>query len=443
MRVLLVGLSHRTAPVELRERFAVDDPAPHLAKLVGSPEIQEAFLLSTCNRTEVLVTTEQPEAARLRLRSLFARELGGGQVPPATLDRALYEHADARALEHVLRVAASLDSMVVGEPQILGQVKEAYRVAMRAGAMGMILGRLFHRAFATAKRVRRETRVGERPVSVARVAVDLARQIFESFEDKRALLLGAGDMGAVALDALRAEGLQRVEVANRTPARARGLAERFGARAHGLDVLPELLERADVVLTSVGGGEPLVTRPLVAQAMRHRGHRPMFVIDIGVPRNVDPAVNEVEAVYLYDLDDLDAVAAANAEQRRREVALAEAIVREEQQRFDGWMTALHAVPTIRHLRGRGEAVRRSELERFVGRLNLSEAQRAGVEQLTRAIVNKLLHAPVSRLRAETEREAGLAYLETARVLFALDDPTAPGAEADRHPKAFGDDGEDA
>jgi len=443
MRVLLVGLSHRTAPVELRERFAVDDAAPHLAKLVGSPEIQEAFLLSTCNRTEVLVTTDQLEAARMRLRSLFARELGGGAVSPAALAGALYEHADGRALEHVLRVAASLDSMVVGEPQILGQVKEAYRVAARSGAMGMILGRLFHRAFATAKRVRRETRVGERPVSVARVAVDLARQIFESFEDKRALLLGAGDMGAVALDALRAEGLQRVEVANRTPERARGLAERFGARAHGLDVLPALLEGADVVLTSVGGGEPLVTRPLVAQAMRHRGHRPMFVIDIGVPRNVDPAVNEVEAVYLYDLDDLDAVAAANAEQRRREVALAEGIVREEQQRFDGWMTALHAVPTIRHLRARGEAVRRSEVERFVGRLDLSETQRAGVEQLTRAIVNKLLHAPVSRLRAETEREAGLAYLETARVLFALDDPTAPGAEADRDPAAFGDDGEDA
>jgi len=443
VRVLLVGLSHRTAPVELRERFAVEDAAPHLAKLVGMPEIEEAFLLATCNRTEVLVTTSQLDAARLRLRSLFARELGGGEIAPAALEGALYEHVDGEALEHVLRVAASLDSMVVGEPQILGQVKDAYRVAMRAGAMGMILGRLFHRAFATAKRVRRETRVAERPVSVARVAVDLARQIFESFEDKRALLLGAGDMGAVALDALRAEGLRQAEVANRTPERARGLAERFGARAHGLEALPVLLKRADVVLTSVGGGEPLVTRALVAEAMRERGHRPMFVIDIGVPRNVDPAVNEVEAVYLYDLDDLDAVAAANAEQRRREVRLAETIVREERQRFDGWMTALHAVPTIRHLRARGEAVRRSELERFVGRLGLSEAQRTGVEQLTRAIVNKLLHAPVSRLRAESEREEGLAYLEAARVLFALDDPGAPGAEADGEPGAFEDDLEDA
>lgn len=442
MRVLLVGLSHRTARVELRERFAVDDPAPLLGKLVAGEEIEEAFLLSTCNRTEALVATRRPEAARARLRALFARELGGAEVAPAELERALYEHDDGRAVQHLFRVAASLDSMVVGEPQILGQVKDAYRAAVRAGAVGMLLGRLFDRAFATAKRVRRETRVAERPVSVARVAVDLARQIFESLEDKRALLLGAGDMGALALDALRAVGLRRVEVANRTPERAGGLAEHFGATAHGLDALPALLERADVVLTSVGGGEPLLTRAAVETAMRDRGHRPMFVIDIGVPRNVDPAVNEVDAVYLYDLDDLDAVAAANAEQRRREVTLAEALVLEEQQRFDGWMAALHAVPTIRSLRARGEAVRRRELERFAGRLDLSAEQRAGLEQLTRAIVNKLLHAPVSRLRTEAERDEGLACLEAARVLFALDDPTAPGAEADGAPTGDADDAGD-
>jgi glutamyl-tRNA reductase len=427
VRLLLVGLSHRTASVELRERFAVDDAEPLLAKLRAGGEMDEAFLLSTCNRTEVLVVTRQLEAARHRLRSLFARELGGDAGPGSDLDAALYERTDARALRHLFRVASSLDSMVVGEPQILGQVKEAYRVAADAGAIGVILGRLFHRAFATAKRVRSETAVAERPVSVARVAVDMAQQIFESLEGKRALLLGAGDMGEVALEALRAQGLHEVDVANRTPERARELAARFEARAHGFDALPELLAAADVVLTSVGGGRPVLAATVVETAMRERGHRPMFVIDIGVPRNVDPAVNEIDGVYLYDLDDLDAVASANAAQRRREVELAEAIVLEEQQRFDGWMSALRAVPTIRHLRSRGEAIREGELERFARRLELSDGQREGVEALTRAIVNKLLHAPVSFLRNEVEREEGLAYLEAARVLFGLDDADAPEA----------------
>jgi len=430
VKILLVGLSHRSAPVELRERFAIDAPEPILAKLVAADEIDEAFLLSTCNRTEALVLTRRPEAARHRLRSLFARELAGEDVSPGAVEKALYEYTDSRAMQHVFRVAASLDSMVVGEPQILGQVKDAYRAAAGAGATGVILGRLLNRAFATAKRVRSETRIAERPLSVARVAVDLARQIFESLEGKRALLVGAGDMGEIALEALRAEGLRELCVANRTPERARALAERFGARASGFDALPALLEAADVVLTSVGGGEPVLTPQMVAAAMHGRGHRPMFVIDIGVPRNVDPAVNEIAAVYLYDIDDLDRVASANAEQRRREVERAEAIVQEEQQRFDGWLAALRAVPTIRHLRARGEAVRQGELERFLRRNNLGPEQREALEALTRAIVNKLLHAPVSRLRAEAETEEGLAYLEAARVLFALDDPGAPGAEAD-------------
>jgi glutamyl-tRNA reductase len=429
LRLFLVGLSHRTAPLELRERCVVDDAAAPLAKLVAADEIDEAFLLSTCNRTEVLVATRQLEAARHRLRSFFVRELAGEGAGSAAIDAALYEHADSHAMQHLFRVAASLDSMVVGEPQILGQVKDAYRAAAAAGATGVILGRLLNQALATAKRVRSETRIAERPVSVARVAVDLARQIFESLAGKTALLVGAGDMGEVALQALLAEGLSDVDVANRTPERATELARHFGARPHGLDELPALLERADVVLTSAGGGAPLLTPPQVAAAMRRRQHRPMFVIDIGVPRNVDPAVNEIDAVYLYDLDDLDAVAAANAEQRRREIVHAEAIVLEEQQRFDGWLAALNAVPTIRHLRARGEAVRQAELERALRRLGLSEDQRRGVEELTRRIVNKLLHAPVSRLRAEAEREEGLAYLEAARVLFALDAAGEPDAAA--------------
>lgn len=441
MRLLLVGLSHHTAGVELRERFVVEDAEPVLGKLDACDEIDEAFLVSTCNRTEVLVATRSLEAARHRLRALFGRELAGDATPRDELASALYEHVDSGAIEHLFRVASSLDSMVVGEPQILGQVKDAYRVAVSCGATRVVLGRLLDRALATAKRVRTETRIAERPVSVARVAVDLARQIFESLDGKRGLLIGAGDMGEIALETLLQAGLHDVSVVNRTPERARELAERFGARADGFEALPARLAQADVVLVSVGGSDMLLHSENVGAAMEGRGHRPMFVIDIGVPRNVTSEVNELQGVYVYDLDDLDAVASANADQRHRELVRAEAITHEEQQRFDGWMAALRAVPTIRHLRARAEAVRTAELERRLRRLALDDMQREGVEALTRAIVNKILHAPVSRLRAGGEEEQGLAYLEAARLLFALDDPDAPGAEADGadHSADSGDD----
>jgi len=432
MRILLAGMNHRTAPLEVRERFAVDEPGPWLAKLVAGDEIDEAVLLSTCNRVELLATTRRLEAARHRLRGFFARELGRGEALPEhhSPHAVLYEHVDTDAVRHLFRVAASIDSMVVGEPQILGQVKEAYRAAVAAGASGPVLSRLYASAFAAAKRVRSETRIAARPVSVARVAVDLARQIFETFEDKRALLVGAGEMIEAALEALRGAGLSGAAVANRTPTHAAELAARFGATAHGLGELPALLAGADVVLTCIAAERPLLDVPLFEEALRARRRRPIFAIDIGVPRNVDPDVNRLDGVYLYDLDDLGGVAEANAEERRRETVRAEGIVQEEVERFDGWLSALQAVPTIRRLRARAEAVRSAELEKAVARLGLGEEVRRGVEALTRAIVNKLLHAPVSRLRERAERDEGLAYLEAARVLFALDDPTAPGAEAD-------------
>jgi glutamyl-tRNA reductase len=429
--VLLLGLSHRTAPLEVRERFAVAEPGPLLAKLVEAEEIDEAVLVSTCNRVEVVVLTHHPDAARLRLRSFFRRELGHDAAAAddgRALDAMLYELTDANAMRHVLRVASSIDSMVVGEPQILGQMKDAYHAAREADACGVILTRLFQCAFSTAKRVRRETRIAERPVSVARVAVNLARQIFEDLSEKSALLIGAGEMIEIALEALRQEGLAAVRVANRTRAHAAELAERFDASAHGLDELPALLPRSDVVLSCIGGDAPLLTTALVGAALRERSS-PLFIIDIGVPRNVDPAVNALDGVYLYDLDDLAEAAAANAEERRRETVRAEAIVLEEQQRFDGWLAALQAVPTIRDLKSRAESIRVAEFEKATGRLGLDDVQRDGVEALTRAIVNKLLHAPVSRLRGQAEREDGLGYLEVARVLFDLDD-ASPARSAD-------------
>jgi glutamyl-tRNA reductase len=425
-------MSHRTAGLDVRERYAVDDTRPLLEKLVASPDVDEAILVSTCNRVEVTVWTRDMPAARLRLASFFRRELADADRPleDRLLEEALYTATDGEAARHVFRVACAVDSLVVGEPQILGQVKEAYRAAVDCGACGPILSRLYQRAFATAKRVRNETRIAERPVSVARVGVELAEQIFESLEEKTALLVGAGDMIELALESLRRRGLGHVHVANRTRSRAAALAERFAATAHGLDELPELLPRADVVLCCIGGDRPLLEPVATRAVLRARRGRPIFVIDLGVPRNVDPAVADLDGIYLYDLDDLQGLADSNALERRQEVDRAEAIVQEEQQRFDGWLTALSAVPTIRALRARAEAIRQGELERVLPGLGLGAPEVEAIEAVSRAIVNKLLHAPLSRLRAELEREEGLAHLEAARVLFALDDPEAPGAHAD-------------
>jgi glutamyl-tRNA reductase len=434
VKVLLLGMNHRSAPLELREQLAVDDPAPLLRKLVAGEEVEEAALLSTCNRVEVVALARSHEAGRHRLHAFFRRDLAGSADPaaPADLDGHLYEFAETDAVRHLLRVASSLDSMVVGEPQILGQTKEAYRIATECEACGPILNRLFQNAFATAKRVRTETRLAERPVSVARVAVDLAGQIFDDFGDKRALLIGAGEMIEAALQALRSRGLEFVSVANRTPERAAELAARFGATAHGLDELPGLVSRADVVLTSIGGDRPILTHELVSAALETRRKRPIFVIDLGVPRNAEPEIDQLQNLYLYDIDDLGSVADDNAEERRRESARAEAIVVEQGQRFEGWFAGLRAVPTIRDLRAQVEEIRSREVERALGRLGLGSTQAEGVEGLTRSLVNKILHAPLSRLREEAERGEGVTHLAAARALFDLGNTGAaevPDAES--------------
>ena len=438
MKILLVGLSHHTAPVEVRERFAVADTRAALAKLVASEEIEEAVIVSTCNRVEVVATSHQPEAARYRLYRFFERDLAEGSGPASGADSHrmvdyLYDYWDGDAVSHVFRVASAVDSMVVGEPQILGQVKDAYREAVEDGASGPVLSRLFQRAFATAKRVKTETRIAERPVSVARVAVELSGQVFESLADKRGLLIGAGEMIEAALQALHHEGLREIAIANRTVAHAEELAGRFSASAHGLDEVDALLSAADVVLTCVGGDDPLLTHERVEQALHARRTRPVFLIDIGVPRNVHPDVNELDNVYLYNIDDLQEISAANARERHGETVRAEQIVLEEQRRFEGWLVALQAVPTIRHLRDRAESIRTSELERLGGRLRLDEQQREGVETLTRAIVNKILHPPLARLRAESDREEGIAMLEAARSLFGLDENLDEGDGSTREP----------
>jgi len=424
MKILLAGMNHESAPVEVRERYAIDDPAPALGKLMAYDEIDEAVIVSTCNRVELCVTTREPVAARHTLRRFFS---SGGAAESAArhdpeLDEHLYLYSGREAVQHAFRVAASIDSMVVGEPQILGQMKDAYRAAVEQNACGPVLSRLFQRAFATAKRVKNETGIARRPISVARVAVELAEQIFERFDDKKALLIGAGEMTEIALEALRSDGLGHVSVANRTRAHAEELAARFDASAHGLDEIEELLGDSDLVLTSIGGDAPIIDAAMVQRVLAQRALRPLFFIDIGVPRNIDPSVDEIDAAYLYDVDDLQQVSDENANERGREARRAEGIVREEEQRFDGWLVALEAVPTIRDLRARAEQIRGGELDRAFRRLDLDDEEREAVERLTQSIVNKLLHPPLARLREQTEREEGIAMLEAARALFSLDAP---------------------
>ncbi len=428
MKLLLSGVNHRSAPLALRERFAVDEPGPWLEKLLRDGTLEEAVLLSTCNRVEVIASTRNHEAARHRLSHFFLRELGA-DIEPTPDASVLYHHVDREAVRHLFRVASSLDSMVVGEPQILGQVKDAYRAASESGSSGAILNRLFANAFQVAKRVRSETEIASRPVSVARVGVDLARQIFDELRDKRVLLVGAGEMVELALEALREAGLREARVANRTRERAEELATRYGGSAHGLDELPVLLAESDIVLASLAVDAPVLDRALFEGA-RRGSHAPVFAIDLGVPRNIARDVADLPSVYLYDMDDLNDVAEANSAGRRREATRAERIVDDGAQRFDGWLAALRAAPTIRRLRARAEAVRSDELEKALRKLSLDDADRGVVEALSVAIVNKVLHAPVSRLRTQAERDEGLAYLDAARELFALDDPEAPGAGAD-------------
>ncbi len=432
VKILLLGMNHRTAPIELRERFAVRDPKTFLRKLAMSGEIEEAMLLATCNRVELIVTTHRPAAARRSLLHCFAHDLCSGRLPPdMSLEDCTYHYEDGDAVAHVFRVASAIDSMVVGEPQILGQVKDAYRAAIEVGACGPLLGRLFQHSFATAKRVKSETRIGERPVSVPRVAVRLAHKIFGELSDKTALLIGAGDMIELALEAFKREGLRTVRIANRTRRTAAALAEHFDATAHGFEELDDLLAEADVVLSCIGGDGPLLDSNRVARALRTRGARPLFFIDIGVPRNVDPEVNRLDNAYLYDIDDLQDIAVNNAKERRRDGYTAEQIILQEQRGFAAWLTALRAVPTIRELRSRAEQIRLGAIERAAFRLGLDampKEQREALDVLTRSIVNKLLHNPLARLRAgsDHDHQEGLAMLEAARALFGLDDPSPAG-----------------
>jgi glutamyl-tRNA reductase len=418
--IVLVGINHQTAPVEVRERFSPPPQSwPALnEKLVCQPELDEALILATCNRTELIGMAEETTTGLERLCQFFREEIGQGGLD----SRHLYRLSAMDAALHLFRVAASLDSMVLGEAQILGQVKNAYRAGVEARSCGPVLNRLFERAFRVAKRVRTETGLGASSVSVARVGVQLARELFESFDGKRVLLLGAGEMAESALLGLQEAGVGSVVLANRTLAAAERLAMRVGGRPVSLDALEVELSRADVLLASVQVPEPLLTRPLLERVLAGRLGTPLLVIDLGLPRNVAPDANEIANLYLYDIDDLEGLAERGRQRRKDAVQAAEAILGRELERFESWMATLPVVPSIRELVARAEALASEEVQRSLSRLPENDpATHEAMQRLAEAIVHRFLHRPLVRLRDAAGSEAGAYYADALQQLFALED----------------------
>ena len=420
MHLTLVGLSHKTAPIEIREKltFPAHRQADALSSLIGTPEVAEAVILSTCNRTEIYTVTANDASGEAVVD--FLADYQG--LDRHELARYLYHAQGEAAVRHLFRVVASLDSMVVGEAQVLHQTKEAYQSAFDNGACGRVFNKLFRQSFEVGKRVRTETEIGENAVSISYAAVELAKKVFDSLEGRTILVLGAGKMSELTAKHLVSQGVHSVLVANRTYERAVELAERFEGEAIHYDDLFTRMHDADIVISSTSASHFVVSKDEVAGAMRGRGGRPLFLIDIAVPRDIDPAVNSLSNVFLYDIDDLNGVVESNLEERMREARRAEIIIEEEIAEFDAWLESMEVVPTVAAMRARAEAMRQEELSKAIKRLGgLSAKELKTVESLSEAIVNKMLHGPTARLKAASTEKDGYVYVEAARRLWGLDD----------------------
>lgn len=421
MNFQLIGVNHKTAPVEVREQLAIPDGklGEALEQLLGVAGVREGMILSTCNRVEVLAHTANGSTdLREFLRAHF------GLSSPA-FEPYLYEYRQQDAVRHIFRVASSLDSMVVGEPQILGQVKEAYSTARAAGAVQSHLDLLLTRAFAVAKRVRSETAVGSSHVSVASCAVDLAGKIFGSLQGKQVCLVGAGKMSEIAARHLLARGAGPIFVANRTYERAQVLAQQFGGRAIRFDSLYDHCEQADIVITSTGAPVAIFRREHGERFLNRRKNRPMFFIDIAVPRDVDPEMNKLDGIFVYDIDDLQEAVTSHAAERVREAERAESIIEDEVERFQARVRSLHVVPAILSLQDYVETIRQAELDRVRGRLGrLSAEQEEALEALTRGIVNKILHTPITRLKSAAAGPEDTTLVDAFKKIFNLQEKSA-------------------
>ena len=419
MRLFGVGISHRTAPVELREcvDFSRRGLDAALDALGARRLVREAVVLSTCNRAEIYAAAEGDTAVEACAR--FIADYNG--LPWETIAPHVVRFRGSHVADHLFRVAAGLDSLVVGEPQILGQVKGAYAAATQSKRTGTLTNRLFASAFSVGKRVRSETRLGEGAVSVSYGAISLAKKIFGELKGLNVLILGAGEMAKLTGVHLRAQRVKQLTIASRTLQSAEGLAQHLGGRAVPWTALDEALSAADIVVTATGATEPVLTRARVEEAMRSRRARPLFVIDIAVPRDVEPAVARIDQVFLYDIDDLQAIVQENLSRRATEIEHAEAIVREEVERFSAWMQSREVLPTVIALRERFDAIRQSELKRLESKLApLTPEARARVDEITHLIVEKLLLTPTEQLKSTRDETLAVSYTDAVHRLFALE-----------------------
>jgi len=418
--ILLIGINHKTAPVELREciAFTEDEAATALRDLSRNPHIREALLFSTCNRVEVLVVTANKAGAIDATKDYIAE---ANKIPRREFEDSLYIYEGDEAVRHIFRVASSLDSMVVGEPQILGQVKEAYRMASAAKTSGVILNRLLHRTFFVAKRIRTETGIGDNAVSISYAAVELGRKIFGSLEGKNVLLVGAGEMAELAVEHLIRNKAGKIYVANRTFENGVALARRFSGQPIRFEEIADSLKLVDIIISSTGSTDYVITRDQVKGVIRIRRNRPIFFIDIAVPRDIDPMVNRLTNSYVYDIDDLQGVIDENIEDRQREAIKGERIVDEAVIRFREWYAGLEVVPTIVALRSKLESIAEAEIKKTLQSNKISESSTAAIQKMAAALINKIMHDPTVFLKKDSMPGDKSKKIDAVRKIFKLDE----------------------
>ena len=419
MNLIIVGLSHKTAPVEIREKlsFPSQTIGEPLNRLCTSYGINEGVIISTCNRVEIFAVTRDIEKGLWQLKRFMSDY---HNIPMEGLDEHLYTYTSEDAARHIFRVASGLDSMVLGEPQIFGQVKDAYGYALQHRTAGVIINKLFHKAFSVAKRIRTETKIGSSAVSISYAAVELAKKIFGTLEGKSVMLIGAGEMAELAAKHLLSNGVQEIIVANRTYERAIEMAKGFNGTPIMFREFPHYLKRVDIVIASTAAPKYIIRPEQIDEVIKERKNRSMFFIDISVPRNVDPLINNIDNIYLYNVDDLQGVIEANLKERAKEAKAAEVIIDEEIKNFYRWVKSLDVVPTIVALKKKIEDIRKGEVEKALSGLNgLQEKDIQVIDAMTKAIVNKIVHDPVTHLKKEANKVEGDFYIEAARRLFDL------------------------
>ncbi len=418
MNTIVIGLNHKTADIDIREKLAFDGPKLEegLLTIRNLPEVKESVIISTCNRVEIYLNAGNTEQAIASIKEFIA---SFHDIRNESLNDALYIHYDIEAVRHIYRVASSLDSMVVGEPQILGQLKEAFEFSLKHKTTGILLNRLFKKAISVAKRIRTETRIAENAVSISFAAVELAKKIFTELTGKTFMLLGAGEMAELAAKHIMNNGVTDILIANRTYQTGCDLAKEFSGRAVPFENYLNELKTSDIIICSTGAPDYVLSKSQMHKVMKERKNKPVFIIDISVPRNVDPEINTLDNVYLYDIDDLQGVVDSNIHERQKEARMAEEIIEEEIETFTRWLSSLDSVPTVIALRKKAEEIKAEEIEKLINRLpDMKIKEKQAVEQTINSIINKLIHAPTIALKESSEDKDIL--IATIKRLYGLE-----------------------